>query len=542
MKKMKPSLRKKKLVVRRQKPPLRRLKSTAAVNETKKNIRELKEKSELLNSVLENISDGVAVANEKGEFLVFNPAAENITGRVAGNANVDEWSKRTGVFRTDGVTPVPYIEGPLAKAIRGEETNDMELLLRNPIHPEGIIVSASSRPFKDKKGYGVAIFRNITAQKKAEAILRNSENRFRLFVENVKDYAIIFLDPKGYVTTWNEGARRFKGYEAKEIIGKHFSQFYTEEDKADNHPEKFLKIALDYGKAEEEGWRVRKDGTRFFADVILTAIQDEKGVLQGFAKVTRDITERKQAEAQRDYTKQLEASNRYLKEFVFVASHDLQEPLRKIQTYAGFLKDDFRPHLDDKGNGYVERIGSAANRMQTLIHDLLALARLSAKEDTFRLVDLSQIVREILVDLEARVEEKGGKVDLGPLPVLEADPTQMRQLFQNLIGNALKYQKPGVTSVIRVRAEMEGAASSAGIGHCRITVEDNGIGFDNEYKEKIFEVFERINVHDQVPGTGIGLSICKRVVERHGGEISAEGNPGTGSVFTVKLPIKQKAV
>ena len=374
----------------------------------------------------------------------------------------------------------------------------------------------------------------------SEEDLETSERLFRVFVENVKDYAIIFLDPQGYVRTWNEGARNFKGYQKSEIIGKHYSCFYTPEDIATNHPAQLLKVALEKGRVEDEGWRVRKDGSRFFADVILTAIWDKEGVLQGFAKITRDITERKRVELERIHISKLEESNRYLEEFVFVASHDLQEPLRKIQTFGQFLRDEFHAKLGDEGNDYVERIRNAAKRMQSLILDLLVLARVNVKADTFRLIDLSQIVHEILLDLEIQIQENKGKVEIGSLPMIEADATQMRQLFQNLIGNALKYHKPGNSPMIKVTAEVEGPDRAAKEGYCQINVEDNGIGFDNEYKNKIFEIFERLNNSGTTKGSGIGLAICKRIVERHGGGIRAEGNPGTGSVFTIKLPMKQK--
>jgi signal transduction histidine kinase len=245
-------------------------------------------------------------------------------------------------------------------------------------------------------------------------------------------------------------------------------------------------------------------------------IRDAQGRIQGGVVVVRNISDQRRVEEKlKEYTRALETSNKELQDFVFVASHDLQEPLRKIQSFGEFLYDEFKGTLGETGRDYLERMRGAAGRMQTLINDLLALTRVTTKAQPFVSADLSQILKEVLADLEIRVEEKKAKVEVGPLPTLEADATQMRQLFQNLIANALKFQKNGTPPFVKV-------------------------GFDNKYGEQIFKVFERLHGRDEYEGTGIGLAICRKVVERHGGTIMAEGVVGKGSTFTITLPFQQK--
>jgi light-regulated signal transduction histidine kinase (bacteriophytochrome) len=262
-------------------------------------------------------------------------------------------------------------------------------------------------------------------------------------------------------------------------------------------------------------------------------VLDSSGNPQFLLGISEDITDQKRQQEMEMYTKALEVSNREMQDFVFVASHDLQEPLRKIQSFGQFLRDEFKEVLGEAGKDYVERMQSAASRMQILINDLLALTRVTTKAQPFVKVDLSKVVQEVLVDLETRIAEKKAQVLVESLPVVDADATQMRQLFQNLIANALKFQKVGVPPEIKV-------SSAAAGGQCRILVQDNGIGFDNKYGDQIFKVFERLHGRDEYEGTGIGLAICRKVVERHHGTIKAEGILGKGSTFTITLPLQQQ--
>jgi len=250
--------------------------------------------------------------------------------------------------------------------------------------------------------------------------------------------------------------------------------------------------------------------------------------------------QRLESEAWRaDYVRALEASNRELQEFVFVASHDLQEPLRKLQSFGKLLADEYGGALGAAGLSHVERMRSAAKRMRRLIDDLLDLTRVTASAGLFLPVDLSEVLAGVQVDLELQLQESQGTIKAAPLPTLDADATQMRQLFQNLLGNALKYRRPDVAPVVKVGWRPLGEPGAAAEG-CEISVEDNGIGFEGQYAERIFAPFERLHSKGKFEGTGIGLAICKKVVERHSGSIAASSEPGKGSLFKVTLPMKQQ--
>lgn len=227
-------------------------------------------------------------------------------------------------------------------------------------------------------------------------------------------------------------------------------------------------------------------------------------------------------------------SNRELQDFAYVASHDLQEPLRKIQAFSDRLKTKYSHQLDAQAQDYLSRMQNAAGWMQTLIHDVLAFSRVNTKAQPFILVELDIILEQVLADLETRLEETGGEVERSALPRLEADPTQMRQLFQNLLSNALKFHHPGRPPRIQITAEEE-----PGGALCRINITDNGIGFDEKYRERIFGVFQRLHGRGHYEGSGVGLAICRKIIERHGGSISATSVPGLGSTFVVTLPLRQ---
>lgn len=246
----------------------------------------------------------------------------------------------------------------------------------------------------------------------------------------------------------------------------------------------------------------------------------------------------------RVFSNKLEVSNRELEEFASVASHDLQEPLRKVQAFGDRLKIKAGASLSDEGRDYLERMQNAAGRMQILINDLLTFSRVTSKGQPFVPVDLGLVVREVVSDLEARVEQTGGRIEIGDLPTIDADPLQMRQLFQNLIGNALKFHRKDVPPVVRISGTLiDRPADSAAVDapFCQIVVADNGIGFDEKYLDRIFNVFQRLHGRNEYEGTGVGLAVCRRIAERHHGTITAESTPGQGSTFFVTLPVKQTA-
>jgi light-regulated signal transduction histidine kinase (bacteriophytochrome) len=293
-------------------------------------------------------------------------------------------------------------------------------------------------------------------------------------------------------------------------------------------------------------------------------IRDESGVIIGAVEVAYNITDRKAAEkalwaAKReledknrrleafekelqDRNADLERSNRDLERFAHSASHDLQEPLRKVQAFGTHLAEECRNSLSAEGRQDLEYILDATERMRGLINDLLTYSRVATQGKAFVIVNLNGTIRDVLSDLELLLREAGGTVDVAGLPTIEADPIQMRQLFQNLIGNGLKFVKPGIPPRVNVRAEtLPGEArrsTPAADALCRIVVEDNGIGFEQKYAERIFGMFQRLHQRREYPGTGIGLAVCRRIVERHGGTIEAEGRPGEGAKFILCLPLR----
>jgi light-regulated signal transduction histidine kinase (bacteriophytochrome) len=262
------------------------------------------------------------------------------------------------------------------------------------------------------------------------------------------------------------------------------------------------------------------------------------------AALVDEIEERKRAEQQvRAVAAELERSNGELEEFAYIASHDLQEPLRKIQAFGDRLRNRFRNELPEAGREYVDRMHSSAGRMRRLIDDLLNYSRVTTQAHPFRRTSLSKLVNEVVSDLDELMAQKDATVKVGSLPTIDADPTQLRQLFQNLIANAVKFQRPGVPPVVSVDAE-EVSESLLGsdlelVPACRITVSDNGIGFDEKYLDRIFQVFQRLHGRNEHEGSGVGLAICRKIVERHGGTITARSRSGEGATFVVTLPLRQ---
>jgi PAS domain S-box-containing protein len=286
-------------------------------------------------------------------------------------------------------------------------------------------------------------------------------------------------------------------------------------------------------------------GDKVYVEVSTSPIRDETGRVTKVVHVARDISERKRAElALAQKAAQLSRSNGELQEFAYIASHDLQEPLRKVMAFGDRLKSKCADALTDQGRDYLGRMQQATARMQGLIADLLAFSRVTSKGHALAPVDLSRIAAEVMSDLEVRIQNTGARLEVAPLPTIEADPLQMRQLLQNLIGNALKFRRAEDPPVIRVSSQMLGGAGPDA-GHdaaaplCQLAVKDNGIGFEEQHASRIFGVFQRLHGRGEYEGTGIGLAICRRIAERHGGTITAQSAPGQGATFLVTLPVHQ---
>jgi PAS domain S-box-containing protein len=371
--------------------------------------------------------------------------------------------------------------------------------------------------------------------------LRKSEERYHRMIAEVEDYAIILLNENGEIQNWNAGAEKIKGYKAEEIVGKNFRIFYQFEDQQTGLPESLINKAAATGKAAHEGWRVKKNGTRFWGSIVITALHNETGEVIGFSKVTRDLTDKKMAEErQQRYLLELEAQNRELERFAYIASHDLQEPLRKIRTFIDLLTDDTLG--GDLKRRYFDKILASAEKMSQLIRSILNYSRLGKEETGTGLVDLDEVLAEVTNDFEVNIQEKAASIHSDPLPPIRGNKLQIGQVFTNLIGNALKFSiaKPEIT-ITSARVEGKDIADSAmerpKAQYHEITFSDNGIGFEQQYDKQIFSLFQRLHGKQEYAGTGIGLALCKRIMENHDGFISAQGNPGNGAIFKIYFPV-----
>ena len=382
--------------------------------------------------------------------------------------------------------------------------------------------------------------------------LKKHEQRYHLMVEEIQDYAILYLNRKGIVENWNKGAEKIKGYSAKDIIGKNFSILYTEKDRKDRLPQKLLRLAAKQNKAVQEGWRVRKDNSLFWANVVITAVHNEHNEVIGFSKVTHDLTEKKELDDAlktkrtelEEKNIELQQMNRELESFAYISSHDLQEPLRKIQIFASRIVEKEYDALSENGKYLFKRMQISAERMQALIDDLLAYSRTHDLTGDFKMTDLGDLIEQVKQDFSDELVQKNGTIEILAPCTINIIPFQFKQLFYNLLSNSLKFSHSGKPLQIKIDNELVEGGDIKDLDllkdkiYCHITYSDNGIGFDQQYSDKIFEIFQRLHGKTEYPGTGIGLAIIKRIVENHKGNITAEGRLGKGATFNIYIPTK----
>lgn len=495
---------------------------------------ELKGLAEDMANVLANVTFPIIIVDAEMRVRKFTPAAEKSLALAAGDVGRRIVDINLGL-------EVPALERALQDVIDDVGIKQIEVQDRH-----GRWISVWIKPYRatDRKIEGAVLaFVDISEQKQAVIALKEAkearekeiaarlegEERFHLFVEAVKDYAIFTLDPQGIISTWNVGAQRVKGYKASQIVGRHYSIFFPPEDVRERRPWKILRNAARHGVWKEQSWRVRSDGTRFLADATLTAIRDKKGALLGYVKVTRDITESKRAE-EADALRKREELQR---EFVANVSHELRTPLASIKGYAETL---LRGALDDPkhARGFLETIEKHADLLEHLVEELLELSRLESGRIRGQRKRLSlaavaaRAVQAVQAKAAARRVHVTVKVPRGLRVQFPA--TQIAQVLTNLLDNAVKYNRRGGYVTIKAWAEK---------GEAILSVQDSGVGIPRAELSRIFDRFHRGKQHraNGVAGAGLGLAIVRAILEHHGCRIWADSAPGKGSTFFCTLPL-----
>jgi PAS domain S-box-containing protein len=484
---------------------------------------ELREAEERTRSIVDHVIDGIITIDERGTVTTFNPAAEKLFGYSANDVigkNVKLLMPEPFHGEHDGYL-ANYLRSGVAKII-GIGREVVGRRQDGSTFPMDLAVSAFHL---GQRRYFTGIVRDITDRKKAERELRLLND---VLEQSTKPFAM--TDLGGRILRANGAFLRLTGYTEQELQQLTYQQLTPE--RWYDMEEKQVAQALAVGQAAlfEKEYR-RKDGTLVPIEVVMDVRQPVPGEPQVFCKFVTDISERKRSESELlKAAQELARSNLDLEQFAYVASHDLQEPLRAVSGCVQVLKKRYQGQLDSRADELIAHTVDGVSRMQTLIDDLLSYSRVGTRGKEFEPRDCNAIVCQALANLEAAIAETSAVVTHDRLPVVKADAAQLTQLFQNLIGNAVKFRSQQPPKIhISVRRD-----------ECNwlFSVKDNGIGMQPEYFERIFVIFQRLHTRNEYPGTGIGLAICKKIVERHGGRIYVESQPGKGSTFSFTLPDK----
>ena len=480
---------------------------------------------ERFRTVFDQAAIGMATMTLAGTVVRVNPALVRLTGEAESSLIGRHYFDLTGSQH----------DGALQTALRRIAGGDEEVAeVEHPLCLRGAVVwiRSSVTVVRDPDRQPLYLFvqsEDVTAQRQVLEELRASEERFRLLIESVVDYAIFMLDPEGHITTWNTGAERMKGYRAEEIVGRHFRVFYPKDAQERHHPEHELEVAVRDGRYEEEGWRVRKDGTTFWANVVITALFDHNRNLVGFGKVTRDVTERRLSEEARDATAtelaaaidRLRAANEQTTDFLAIIAHELHSPITAMTGAAGILAEHW-PDLDEaQRQENLQNLTRSAGRTRRLLDELLMASRLEAGQlqVSVETVALADAIAEAVAAIGAPVEVCGADG-----MVVRADRTRVVQIVSNLLTNAARYGAEPIT------LEVVSAGSVVEVRVC-----DSGLGVAEELRPQLFRKFVR-GAGRRDRGTGLGLFIVRELARRQGGDAWYERAPDGRTCFCFKLP------
>jgi PAS domain S-box-containing protein len=502
--------------------------------------RALAESEGLYRAISETAADGIVVIDEQSRIVTANRAMEQIFGYPA-EALVSQPLKMLMPERMHAAH-----ERAMQRFVdTGQKKISWSGVELPGLHLDGTEIPLEISFGAARRGSGylfTGFIRDIRWRKESERQLRETEERFALLVRLAEEYAIIIMGSDGRITTWNPGAQRIFGYADAEVVGRDGAIFFTKEDRAAGILEKQLHKAKTEGQVLDERWQVRKDGSQFWASGSMVCLRAEDGTVRGFAKILRDITERKRTEESikelnqelesrvQKRTAALQESKEQMEAFSYTVAHDLRAPLRAMQGFAHALMDDYQPRLDQPAVDYLRRIMSSAERMDALIQDLLEYSRLSGSDLTFRAVPVEEAVQNALDRCREEIQRAGAEVRVQlEHTAVKAHPATLENALSNLLANAVKFTKPNEKPLLSVRAMEQGET-------VQISVQDNGIGIAPEHHGRIFRVFERLHAEHAYPGTGIGLAIVKKGVERMGGRVGLNSEPGEGSLFWIELP------
>jgi two-component system sensor kinase FixL len=482
---------------------------------------------QLLRSIVDNTLDGIITIDERGTVKSFNRAAE----RVFGYAEDEVIGRNVNMLM-----PEPYHgehDGYLSNYVGTGQAKIIgigrEVVGRRKDGSTFPMDLAVSEFWLETGRYFTGIVRDITERKRAEEELREAEGRMRSVVDHVID-GIITIDERGTVATFNPAAEKIFGYAAAEVMGRNVNMLMPEPYHGEHDGYLRNYLATGHAKIIGIGREVvgrRKDGSTFPMDLAVSAFH--LGKRRYFTGIVRDISERKRVEEDlRTAIEELARSNLDLEQFAYVASHDLQEPLRAVAGCVQVLQRRYAGELDERAHELIAHAVDGVSRMQALIHDLLAYSRVGSRGQAFEPTDCGEVLAQALANLATAVEESAAVITSDELPVLRADRGQLAQLFQNLLANAIKFRGD--------RAPRIHVGARRRPGAWELSVRDNGIGVLPEYFDRIFVIFQRLHTRAEHPGTGIGLAVCKKIIERHGGRIWVESQPGEGTTMFFTVP------